>query len=451
MGIEEAKGVLETIEEQDVRFVDLLFTGIMGELKSVTLPAEEMQTVFEEDKGVDGSSILGFARLEESDQVLVPDPTTFRVYPYEAAKSERTGYLFCDVHNPDRTPFEGSPRSVLKRIVGQATDMGYDGFYVAPEMEFFLFNRANGESVSPLPYDRGGYFDHGTNDPADSIKKKMMLALRSLGIEVEYAHHEVAPGQHELDFRYGPALETADRTMIFKHVIKAVAVANDAYATFMPKPLAGQNGSGMHTHFSLWKDGANAFYDPKGEPYHMSSVGRSFIAGVLEHVREFTAILNPLVNSYKRIIPGYEAPVYISWASINRSAMVRVPNVKVDKEATGRRAEIRSPDPSANPYLAFAVLLAAGLDGIQRGLEPPPPVDKVNLFELGSAQRKAEGIKSLPGSLEDSLKDLQRSDWMKGVLGDHLYHKYLEAKWKEWDLFREAVTDWELGRYLYSI
>jgi len=451
MSTDSVKAVLKEIEERQVHFVDLLFTGIMGELKSVTLPAEEMEAVFEEDKGVDGSSILGFARLEESDQVLVPDPSTFRIYPYAADPTERTGCFFCDVHNPDRSPFEGSPRHVLQRLEMRAKDMGFDGFFVAPEMEFFLFNRTNGDTIAPLPFDRGGYFDHGTNDPADSIKKKMMLALRSLGIEVEYAHHEVAPGQHELDFRYGPALATADRTMLFKHMVKAVAVENDAHATFMPKPLNGQNGSGMHTHFSLWKDGKNAFYDPTAEPYHMSKVGRSFIAGVLEHVREFTAILNPLVNSYKRIIPGYEAPVYISWASINRSALVRVPSVKVAKEPTGRRAEIRSPDPSANPYLAFSVLLAAGLDGIDRGLEPPPPVDKVNLFELGDAQRKAKGIQSLPGSLEDSLKDMQRSEWIKEVLGEHLYRKYLEAKWKEWDVFREAVTDWELTQYLHSV
>ena len=381
----------------------------------------------------------------------MPDASTFGIYPYAADPSERTGFLHCDVHNPDRTPFAGLPRNVLKRMEKAVIDLGYDGFFVAPEMEFFLFNKTNGDAIAPLPYDRGGYFDHGVHDPADSIKKKMMLGLRCLGIETEYAHHEVAPGQHQLDFRYGPALLTADRTMIFKHMIKAVAVENNAVATFMPKPLAGQNGSGMHTHFSLWKDGKNSFYDPKGEPYHMSQVGRSFIAGVLEHVREFTAILNPLVNSYKRIIPGFEAPVYISWATINRSALVRVPSVKVDKEPTGRRAEIRSPDPSANPYLAFAVLLAAGLDGIERGLEPPAPVDKVNLFELGDAERKARGIKSLPGSLEDSLKDLQRSTWMREVLGRHLMDKYLEAKWKEWDVFREAVTDWELKRYFEII
>jgi glutamine synthetase len=382
--------------------------------------------------------------------MLVPDPTTFRIYPYAADPSERTGCFFCNVHNPDRSPFAGSPRNVLMRLLEKAYGMGFDGFYVAPELEFFLF-RMNGDDISPLPYDRGGYFDSGTNDPADSIKKKMMLALRALGIDVEYAHHEVAPGQHELDFRYGPALETADRTMLFKHVVKAVALDNGAHATFMPKPLHGQNGSGMHTHFSLWKDGKNLFYDPQGEPYHMSKIGRSFIAGILEHVREFTAILNPLVNSYKRIIPGYEAPVYISWASINRSALVRVPAVKAEKEPTGRRAEIRSPDPSCNPYLAFAVLLAAGLDGIERGLEPPAPVDKVNLFEMGDKQRRAEGIVSLPGSLEDSLKDLQRSSFMKDVLGEHLYEKYLEAKWKEWDVFREAVTDWELKTYLHSV
>ncbi len=446
----ECQAVLDRIDNEGVRFVDLLFTGIMGELKCVTVTAEEMPATFESDKGVDGSSVLGFARLEESDQVLVPDPSSFRIYPYKVPPEARTGCILCDVYNPDRSRFTGSPRGVLTQTLERVRAAGFDDFYVAPELEFFLF-RTNGSELSPLPFDQGGYFDSGTSDPADFIKKEMITALQTMGIEVEYAHHEVAPGQHELDIRYGPALEIADRTVLFKQVVKAIAVQNGAHATFMPKPLHGENGSGMHTHFSLCKDGKNAFYDPEEEPYHMSRVGRQFVAGVLEHIREITAVLNPLVNSYKRLIPGYEAPVYISWASINRSSLVRVPNVKAEKEPTGRRAEIRSPDPSANPYLAFTLLLAAGLDGIERGLEPPAPVDKLNLFDMSPVELKEQGIGNLPGSLEDALKDLQRSAWAKEQLGEHLYSKYLEAKWKEWDLFREAVTDWEVRRYLASV
>lgn len=446
----ERKAVLDRIAQEGVRFVDLLFTGIMGELKCVTVTAEEMEATFESDKGVDGSSVLGFARLEESDQVLVPVPDTFRIYPYQGAEDTCTGCIFCNVHNPDRSLFEGSPRNVLVRLLDEMRSAGFEDFFVAPEMEFFLF-RSNGEGLSPLPFDQGGYFDSGTQDPADALKKQMINALQKMGIHVEFAHHEVAPGQHEIDIRYGPALETADRTMLLKHVVKAIALQGGAHATFMPKPLHGENGSGMHTHFSLWKGGKNVFYDPQGEPYRMSKVGRQFVAGVLDHVREITAILNPLVNSYKRIIPGYEAPVYISWAGINRSALVRVPNVKVDKEATGRRGEIRSPDPSCNPYLAFSMLLAAGLDGIRRGLEPPKPVDALNLFSMPDVERKERGIHSLPGSLEDALKDFQRSAWVTEVLGQHLRDAYLEAKWREWDLFREAVTDWEVRRYLGSV
>lgn len=450
MSSSDFKAVLDRIAKENIHFVDLLFTGMMGELKTVTVSAEEMPSVFTSDKGVDGSSVLGFARLEESDQVLVPDPRTFRVYPYDVPAEQKTGCVFCDVHNPDRTPFVGSPRHVLRRIVDQAKALGYDDFYAAPELEFFLF-RTNGAELSPLPYDQGGYFDSGTNDPADAIKKQMMTAIRKLGIDTECAHHEVAPGQHEIDIHYGPALETADRTMLVKQVVKAVAVQHGALATFMPKPIHGENGSGMHTHFSLWQGGKNAFYDPAGEPYHMSVTGKQFIAGLLAHVREITAVLNPLVNSYKRIIPGYEAPVYISWASINRSALVRVPNVRKEAEPTGRRAEIRSPDPSCNPYLAFALILAAGLDGVQRKLTPPTPVDRLNLFGMTEAERKERGILSLPGSLEDSLKDFQRSTWAREQLGEHLHGKYLEARWQEWDNFREAVTDWERAAYLRSV
>lgn len=442
--------VLEHIRSEQVHFVDLLFTGMLGELKSITVSAEEMPSVFASDKGVDGSSVLGFARLEESDQVLVPDPGTFRIYPYQVPPEEKTACIFCDVHNPDRSHFAGSPRHLLDRTVERARDAGYDDFVVAPELEFFLF-RLNGDQPRPLPFDQGGYFDSGTNDPADAIKKQMMIALRKLGVETECVHHEVAPGQHEIDIHYGPALQTADNTMLVKQVVKAVAGQHGALATFMPKPLSGENGSGMHTHFSLWKGGKNLFYDPKGEPYHISVIGRHFIAGVLDHVREITAVLNPLVNSYKRIIPGYEAPVYISWASINRSALIRVPNVRAEAEPTGRRAEIRSPDPSCNPYLAFALILAAGLDGIQRHLEPPSPVDRINLFGMTPQERKERGILSLPGSLEDAIKDFQRSTWVREQLGEHLHTKLLEARWKEWDLFREAVTDWELATYLRSV
>jgi len=444
----EQQKVLETIEQEQVRFVDLLFTGILGDLKCVTVPEEELDGIFSEDKSVDGSSLLGHARLEESDQVLVPDPKTFRVYPYPVEAEIKSGCMICTVHNPDRSPFEGSPRNVLQRVVDQAESEGFGQFCVAPEMEFFLFQPSAEGQLTPLPYDHGGYFDSGTNDPADSIRKQMIVALRKMGIQVEFGHHEVAQGQHELDFRYGPAIETADRTMLLKQVVKAVAQRNGSVATFMPKPMHGSNGSGMHTHFSLWKDGTNLFYDPSGSHYRFSDLARSFIAGLLTHVRELSAVLNPLVNSYKRLVPGYEAPVYVSWASINRSALIRVPNMKESIEFKGKRAEIRSPDPSCNPYLAFALILAAGIDGIKKKLEPPTPVDRLNLYHLSIAERRERGIATLPGSLEESLKEFQNSAFAREVLGEHLFDKYLSAKWQEWDLFREAVTDWELNRYL---
>jgi glutamine synthetase len=433
--------VQKLIIDRKVEFINLQFSDIVGIVKTVTIPAHEWDTAVKHGVWFDGSSIEGFARIAESDMYLVPDLSTFAVIPWEADDLV-TARCICDVYTPHWEPFSGDPRQVLRRVLAEAEAMGYD-YMTGPELEFFLFKPDDQGNPQPVPNDKAGYFDVST-DLAHNIRRQMVRALEEFGIEVEAGHHEVAIGQSEIDFRYGPALRTADHAITFRVTLKAIAQRNGLYATFMPKPIAGINGSGMHTHQSL-KDkrtGQNAFVDTNDE-YGLSQVAKHFIAGQLAHARGMSAVIAPLVNSYKRLVPGYEAPVYISWARINRSALIRVPRISPGRlEAT--RIELRCPDPSCNPYLAFAVMLAAGLDGIKRGLEPPPPAEE-DLYHLDNKRR---GLEAMPGSLYEALEELKKDEVVQAALGPHIYERYLEAKTREWDEYRIHVSQWELDRYL---
>jgi glutamine synthetase len=436
--------VLQRAEEAQIRFVNLQFTDIIGTVKSVTIPIHQFPDSIEHGTWFDGSSVEGFARIAESDMYLKPDLSTFQIIPWEQG-SQATARVICDVFTPDGEPFAGDPRQVLKRVLKQAEEMGFD-YYTGPELEFFLLVPGPNGTEDPLPHDRGGYFDLST-DLAISVRAEMVNALQSLGINVEASHHEVAIGQHEIDFRYGRALATADNAVTFKYTLKAVAQQHGLHATFMPKPIFGVNGSGMHVHQSLFNIGAdtNAFVDLNDE-YGLSDVAKYFIAGQLEHARGMSAVLASLVNSYKRLVPGYEAPVYISWARTNRSALIRVPRITPEKPKSVR-IELRFPDPSANPYLAFAVMLAAGLDGIQRKLPLTPPIEE-NLYHFNEERRREAGIQMLPGSLIEAVEDLERDQVVADGLGEHLFERFVEAKRGEWDEYRMQVTPWELERYL---
>ncbi|MDH7489296.1 MAG: glutamine synthetase family protein [Anaerolineae bacterium] len=435
--------VLQQAEEARVRFVHLQFTDVVGIVKGVTLPVDQLEDAMAHGVWFDGSSIAGFARIAESDMYLVPDPSTFALVPWESGDEVRTARILCDVYTPHGDPFAGDPRQVLRRMMNEAAQMGFV-YNTGPELEFFLFHRDQNGYGTPSLHDQGGYFDQST-DRAVEVRKYMVNALKAFGIRVEASHHEVAPGQHEIDFEYADALHAADNAVTFKYALKAVAGAFGLHATFMPKPIAGINGSGMHVHQSLayLDSGKNAFADPS-DRYGLSAVARHFIAGQMAHARGMCAVLSPLVNSYKRLVPGYEAPVYISWARINRSALLRVPQVSPAKvEQT--RVELRCPDPSCNPYLAFAVMLAAGLDGIRRKLEPPESAEE-DLYHLPAEKRQKH--KTLPGSLWEALQELQRDEVIKEALGSHAYEKFVEAKTREWDEYRTCVHPWELERYL---
>jgi glutamine synthetase len=439
-----ADDVLRQADEEGVRFVNLQFTDIVGAVKSVTIPVHQLADSFEHGTWFDGSSIEGFARIAESDMYLSPDPSTFQIIPWER-DGNVTARVICRVFMPNGEPFAGDPREVLMRVLQEARDLGFE-YYTGPELEFFLLvPGANGGDM-PLPHDRGGYFDLST-DLAISVRKEMVNALQDMGIQVEASHHEVAIGQHEIDFRYGPALATADNAVTFKYTLKAVAQQHGLQATFMPKPIFGVNGSGMHVHQSLFHAGTdeNAFVDPNDE-YGLSNTARQFIAGQLAHARGMSAVLASTVNSYKRLVPGYEAPVYISWARTNRSALIRVPRISPEKLKSAR-IELRFPDPAANPYLAFAVMLKAGLDGIKRNIPLPPPVEE-NLYHLGEERRRESGINVLPGSLFEAVVDLQEDPVIQEGLGETLYERFVEAKIEEWDEYRMQVTPWEIGRYL---
>ena len=431
--------VKKLIRENDVKFVKLWFTDILGFLKSFSIPIEELDKAMDEGIGFDGSSIRGFTRIDESDMVAIADPTTFTILPWRP-REKAVARMFCDIITPDGVPYEGDPRQVLRRNLKKAEEMGFTMF-VGPEAEFFYFRSPQ----DPEPLDQGGYFDLIPRDEAVDLRRETVLALEQMGIYVEFSHHEVAHSQHEIDLRYADAMTMADTLMTYRLTVKEVAYMSGVYATFMPKPLFGQNGSGMHVHQSLFKDGHNAFFDPNKE-FFLSDTCKHYIAGILKYVPEFTAVTNQWVNSYKRLVPGFEAPVYVSWAQRNRSNLVRIPMYKPGKE-NASRIELRNPDPACNPYLAFSVMLAAGLRGIEEKLECPPPRE-LDLFELSQEQRDGMGIQSLPGSLIQAIELCESSELVREALGDHVFKEFIANKRIEWDRYRVHITDYEINEYL---
>ena len=443
-------GAMEQIDKakaDGIRFVQLQFTDILGIVKAVTIPIHRMEDSVKHGTWFDGSSIEGFTRIAESDQYLMPDMSTFAEIPWQRGDGPRgTARVICDVFTPRGEPFAGDPRFVLRRQVERARKLGYV-VNMGPELEFFLFRRDDAGKVAPLPHDLAGYFDVST-DLAQEIRQDMVDALEAFGINVEAAHHEVAAGQHEIDFEYSDALKTADNALTFKFALKAIAQIHGLYATFMPKPIFGINGSGMHTHQSLFsiEKGRNAFADPDNK-YGLSDLARSYMAGILAHAKGMAAVLAPTVNSYKRLVPGYEAPTYITWGRTNRSALIRVPMISPGKSIEGTRAEVRCPDPSSNTYLAFAVMIAAGLDGVERGLTLSDPVEE-SLFEMDSSRVTERGIQELPGTLGGAIEELRADPVVCEALGDHVLEHYVEAKTAEWNEYRTQVTQWELDRYL---
>jgi glutamine synthetase len=432
--------VLRSVEERGVRLIRLWFTDVLGQLKSFAISPAELENALEEGMTFDGSSIDGFSRVQESDVLAMPDPNTFELLPWgdPAAPEAR---VFCDIHNLDGTPFVGDPRQVLRRNLDRARELGFT-FFVAPEIEFFYFDA--GGNGTPRPVDRGSYFDLTTSDVTSALRKKTIHTLENMGIPVEYSFHEDAPSQQEIDLRHTDALSMADSVMTLKVVVREAAQAEGLYATFMPKPLEGVQGSGMHTHMSLFEGDATAFHEP-GDPYRLSKIAKGFIAGLLTHAAEIAAITNPTVNSYKRLIPGFEAPVYVSWARNNRSALVRVPIAKSKSSST--RIEYRAPDPACNPYLAYAVMLAAGLKGITESYDLPPEAS-ANIFELTPEERAAEGLEQLPQSLADALDRMERSELVAEVLGEHIFEWFLRNKREEWMGYKTQVTPFEIDRYL---
>ncbi len=441
----DAKDLIKRIKEDNVNFVSLQFTDVLGSVKSVDMPLRNLAGALEDGVWFDGSSVEGFARIQESDMRLILDPDTYAVLPWSPEESKRAR-IFCDIYTPDGKPFEGDPRGTLKRAMKRVTDRGWT-FNIGPEPEFFLFKGTNGHGVHPVPHDVGGYFDFSSFDEAVVVRTKLMEALMSMGIEVEVGHHEVALGQHEIDFRFTDALKAADNVLTLKYTVKAIAAQHGLTASFMPKPVFGINGSGMHCHQSLFdKNGNNVFFDANDE-MKLSATARSFIAGQLKHACALAALVAPTVNSYKRLVPGYEAPVYIGWAQINRSALIRIPRYTEGRDKS-MRAELRFPDPSSNPYLAFAGMLAAALDGIDNNLTPPKPLNNVNLYHLDKKERKKMGVGELPGSLAEALVELERDAVLKEALGTAAYEAFVRAKWEEWDDFRLRVTDYEIERYL---
>jgi glutamine synthetase len=431
--------VLQMAKEQDVKFIRLWFTDILGNLKSVAITVEELPEALEEGIGFDGSSIEGFARIDEADMIAIPDAATFSILPWRP-QQRRVARMFCDIRMPDGSPFEGDPRYVLARNVKRASDLGFT-YYVGPELEYFYF--ANAESTTLL--DQGGYFDLTPLDAATDLRRETVLALEEMGVEVEESHHEVAPSQHEIDLHYTDALTMADNTMTYRLVVKEIALKNGVYATFMPKPLSDQNGSGMHVNQSLFRGESNAFFDVNA-PYHLSEITHGYVAGLLQHAPEITLVTNQWVNSYKRLVPGFEAPVYVSWAIRNRSDLIRVPQYKPGKESA-TRIEYRAADPACNPYLAFAVMLAAGLEGIEKEIPCPEPVLE-NVFEMTEEERKQRGIRHLPSSLSDAIEIAEESQLLRSALGEHLHESLIKNKKMEWADYRRQVSDYEIKRYL---
>jgi glutamine synthetase len=439
--------LISAAKAKGIRFVQLQFTDIIGAVKAVTIPMHQLEGSVKHGTWFDGSSVEGFTRIAESDQYLMPDMRTFAEIPWQRGDGPRgTARVICDVFTPRGEPFVGDPRYILRKQVERAKKLGYI-VNMGPELEFFLLRRDDDGKVAPLPHDLAGYFDFST-DLAQEVRQDMVDALEAFGIRVEAAHHEVAAGQHEIDFEYADALQTADNAVTFKFTLKAIAQQHGLYATFMPKPIYGINGSGMHTHQSLYSiaNSLNAFADPDA-PYGLSDLAKSYMAGILAHARGMIAILAPLVNSYKRLVPGYEAPTYITWGRTNRSALIRVPMISPGKSIEGTRAEVRCPDPSSNTYLAFAAMVAAGLDGVEKGMTLPAPVEE-SLFEMDAATIAAKSIKELPGTLGEALEELAKDEVIREALGDHVYNHFVEAKRAEWDEYRTQVSDWEVGRYL---
>ena len=434
--------ILEITKKEDVRFLDMQFTDLLGIVKAVTIPVGKLEEVLDNNIWFDGSSIEGFTRIFESDMYLKPDLNTFAIIPWTKGTGRVTARIICDVFMPDGSPYEGSPRTVLKKQLDIASKEGYT-YNVGPELEFFLFKKEDAE-IRPLPHDRGGYFDQST-DMASEIRQDMTLALDALNIDVETLHHEVAEGQHEIDFCYGDALTVADNAVTFKFAVKAIAHRNNLHATFMAKPIAGINGSGMHVHQSLFSEGENAFYG-EGKQYHLSDLARNFIGGQIHHARSMASVLCPTVNSYKRLVPGYEAPIYITWATVNRSALIRVPRYTPGRESS-TRCELRCADPMANPYLAFAVMLAAGLDGIKNGYKLPDPLEE-NIYELTEADLKLRNINTLPATLRAALRELENNKVIRGALGETAFQRYYDAKMDEWMEYSASVSQWEVEKYL---
>ena len=429
--------VLEAVREHDVKFIQFWFTDILGFLKSFAITREELEEALEDGMGFDGSSIQGFARIDESDMIAMPDVSTFTILPWRPSGHSAVARVFCDIVEPDRKPHAGDPRFVLKRNLAKAQEMGYT-FYVGPELEYYYF--AN-EEPPPVTLDRGGYFDLTPLDVASDLRRETVLTLEEMGIGVEYSHHEVGPSQHEIDLRYTDALQMADNAMTYRLVVKEVAMKHGVYGTFMPKPLAGENGSGMHTHMSLFKGDSNAFYDANDE-YYLSDVAKKFMAGLLKYAPEFCLVTNQWVNSYKRLIPGYEAPVYLSWARRNRSDLIRVPVYKPGKEKA-TRIELRSPDPACNPYLAFAAMLSAGLKGMEEGLELEEPIER-NIYEMTEKERAELGITSLPADLWEAIRMAEESEMLRECLGDHVFDSLITDKKIEWEQYKAVVTAYEL-------
>lgn len=435
----DAEYVLKTVKDRDIRFIRFWFTDVLGFLKSFAITASELEVAFSEGMGFDGSSIEGFARIQESDMIAMPDPTTFQLLPWRP-EEQGVARMFCDIYTPEGKPFEGDPRYVLKRNLKRASDMGYT-FYVGPELEFFYFKNSEGTEV----LDKGGYFDLTPLDVASDFRRKTIFYLESMGISVEYSHHEVGPSQHEIDLRYADALSMADNVMAYRLAVKEAAQENGVYATFMPKPLHGENGSGMHTHQSLFKGSKNAFFNPKDQ-YHLSEEAKSYIAGVLKHGREICSVTNQWVNSYKRLVPGYEAPVYLCWARRNRSALIRIPMYKPGKEQA-TRIEVRYPDPACNPYLAFSVMLAAGLEGIEKGYELPAEQGN-NIYQMTEEELNSAGIEALPSDLAEAIELTENSELVRKALGDNVFDYFIRNKKEEWDEYRSHVSEYEIKRYL---
>ena len=435
--------ILRIVEEEEIEFIRMQFVDIFGQLKNVAITASQIEKALNDQIMFDGSSIEGFTRVNESDQYLCPDRNSFAIFPWRPAQG-RVARLICDVYDTDGTPFVGDPRGVLRRVIRKARDMGFDAFNIGPELEFFLFETDEEGRATTRTGDQAGYFDLGPLDQGESTRREICRMLEEMGYEIEASHHESAAGQHEIDFKYVDAMDAADKIMTFKLAVKSIAQKNGLHATFMPKPIFGAAGSGMHLNMSLFRDGNNLFYDP-ADPRGLSQMAYSFIAGLLEHVKGFTALTNPLVNSYKRLVSGYEAPCYRAWSASNRSALIRIPASR----GSSTRLELRNPDPACNPYLAIAACLAAGLDGIERGLTPPPEIPG-NIYEMDAATRAAFGIESLPRTLEEALEALEQDPLILDVLGEHVAAHYIAGKRREWEEYQTRVSSWEIEKYLVA-